>query len=90
MKSQHHKTLIRQIEHKLQSTLQPQILTLEDVSHKHRHHRLNDPDKVHLKLSISKNAFKNQSLIASHRQIYKILQLELTDQIHSIKIQLVD
>ena len=53
-----------------------------------RSHKGNQEGKYHLKLSIVSDELKNMNRIESNKKIYKVLDKELKETIHSIQIQL--
>ena len=61
-------------------------LKIEDKSFLHKNHAGNKKGKFHLKISLNSNELKNMSRIESNKKIYKILDKELKETIHSIQI----
>ena len=59
---------------------------LEDKSFLHKNHKNNDPKKFHIKLKIKSEKLKKMNKIESNKKIYKILDQELKEFIHSIQI----
>ena len=59
---------------------------LEDKSFLHKSHKNNQPNKFHIKLKIKSNTLKNMSRIESNKFIYRILDKEIKNYIHSLQI----
>tara|TARA_A100001011_G_scaffold100729_1_gene106105 strand:- start:945 stop:1205 length:261 start_codon:yes stop_codon:yes gene_type:complete len=80
--------LIAIIKKKLSDQLKIQSIDIEDKSFLHKNHKGNQEGKYHLKLSIVSEELKNMNRIESNKKIYKVLDKELKETIHSIQIQL--
>ena len=61
---------------------------IEDKSFLHKTHKSNESGKFHIVLSIKSDELKNKSKLYSTRFIYKILDKELKNYIHSLQIKL--
>ena len=59
---------------------------IEDKSFLHKNHKTNDQNKFHIKLKIKSETLKNMSQIESNKFIYKILDKEMKNHIHSLQI----
>ena len=59
---------------------------LEDKSFLHKNHKNNDPKKFHIKLMIKSEKLKKMNQVQSNRLIFKILENEIRDYIHSLQI----
>ena len=59
---------------------------LEDKSFLHKNHKNNNPNKFHLKLNIKSDTLKKMSRIESNKIIFKILDQEMKNYIHSLQI----
>ena len=59
---------------------------IEDKSFLHKNHKNNEKNKFHLKLKIKSIALKKKNKIESNKFIYKILNEEMKDYIHSLQI----
>ena len=59
---------------------------LEDKSFLHKKHTNNDPNKFHIKLRIKSEILKSMSRIESNKIIFKILDKEMKNYIHSLQI----
>ena len=80
--------LIAIVKIKLQAEIVMQDLKIEDKSFLHKNHKGHQEGKFHLKLTINSDELAKKSKIASTKKIYKVLDLELKEHIHSIQILL--
>ena len=80
--------LIAIIKKKLSDQINIQNIEIEDKSFLHKNHKGNQGGKYHLKLNIVSDELKNMNRIESNKKIYKVLDKELKETIHSIQIQL--
>ena len=78
--------LISIVKKKIINQINIESLQIEDKSFLHKNHTSNQKGKFHLKLSIVSSELKNMHKIESTKKIYKILDLELKEHIHSIQI----
>ena len=78
--------LIEIVKKKLQSEIEIQNIKIEDKSFLHKNHPGNEHGKFHLKLFIVSEELKKMSKIESNKKIYKALDHELKEFIHSIQI----
>ena len=78
--------LISIVKKKLLEEINIESLQIEDKSFLHKHHSGNQKGKFHLKLIIVSSELKKMNKIASNKKIYKILDIELKNFIHSIQI----
>ena len=74
------------VKKKLQNEISIQNIDIEDKSFLHKNHIGNQKGKFHLKISLKSSELKQMSKIDSNKKIYKILNKELKDFIHSIQI----
>ena len=63
-----------------------EYLELEDKSFLHKNHKTDNPNKFHIRLKIKSEKLKNMSRIESNKLIYKILDKEIKNYIHSLQI----
>ena len=80
--------LIAIIKKKLSDQINIQNIEIEDKSFLLKNHNGNQEGKYHLKLNIVSDELKNMNRIESNKKIYKVLDKELKETIHSIQIQL--
>ena len=59
---------------------------LEDKSFLHKNHKTNNPNKFHIKLKINSEKLKNMSRIESNKIIFRLLDKEMKNYIHSLQI----
>ncbi len=59
---------------------------LEDKSFLHKNHQTNNPNKFHIKLKINSEKLKNMNRIESNKIIFKLLDKEIKNYIHSLQI----
>ena len=80
--------LIAIIKQKLSDQINIQSIDIQDKSFLHKNHKGNQEGKYHLKIKIVSDQLKNMNRIESNKKIYKVLDKELKETIHSIQIQL--
>ena len=78
--------LILIIKKKLSDQINIQDLLIEDKSFLHTNHKGNQKDRFHLKLIITSDELSKLNKIDSNKKIYKILDQEMKNYIHSIQI----
>mgnify|MGYP006185750663 CR=1 FL=1 len=78
--------LIAIVKKKLQDQIIIENINIEDKSFLHKNHASNQKGKFHLKISLKSIELKKMSKIDSNKKIYKILDKELKETIHSIQI----
>ena len=78
--------LIAIVKKKLQNQINIEDIKLEDKSFLHKNHAGNQEDKFHLKISLISSELKTMGQIQSNKKIYKILDKEIKESIHSIQI----
>tara|TARA_B100000941_G_scaffold125790_1_gene88938 strand:- start:218 stop:478 length:261 start_codon:yes stop_codon:yes gene_type:complete len=78
--------LIAIVKKKLQNQISIENINIEDKSFIHKSHKGNEKGKFHLKISLKSAELKKLSRIESNKIIYKILEKELKEFIHSIQI----
>ena len=62
---------------------------IEDKSFLHKNHKTKEIGKFHIKLKIESEELKNKSKLDSNRFIYKVLEYELKNYIHSLQIEFI-
>ena len=78
--------LIAIVKKKLQNQINIESIKIEDKSFLHKNHASNQEGKFHLKISLISSELKTMSKIESNKKIYKILNKEMKESIHSIRI----
>jgi len=78
--------LIAIVKKKLQSQIVIEDIFIEDKSFLHKNHSGNQPNKFHLKISLKSNQLKKMKRIDSNKKIYRTLDKEMKEFIHSLQI----
>ena len=78
--------LITIIKTKLENNFQIQNIKIEDKSFLHKNHKGNQDGKFHLKIYLKSNQLKEMNKIESNKKIFKILDKDIKNSIHSIQI----
>ena len=78
--------LIAIVKKKLQNQINIEDIQIEDKSYLHKNHAGNQEGKFHLKISLISSELKTMSKIESNKKIYKILDKEMKETIHSLRI----
>ena len=78
--------LIAIVKKKLKNKIIIESIKIEDKSFLHSKHKGNDKKKFHLKVLISSKELSKMNRIQSNKKIFKILDKELKNNIHSIQI----
>ena len=81
--------LIKIIEKKILSQDCITKVKIEDKSFLHKNHKSNEKEKFHILLLIESAELKGKNKLYSTRFIYKILDNELKNNIHSLQIKLI-
>ena len=81
--------LIKIIEKKILSQDCITKVKIEDKSFLHTNHKSNEKEKFHILLLIESAELKEKNKLYSTRFIYKILDNELKNNIHSLQIKLI-
>ena len=74
------------VKKKLESEIVIENIKIEDKSFLHKNHSGNQPNKFHLKISLKSQELRKMKKIDSNKKIYKVLNKEMKDFIHSIQI----
>ena len=78
--------LIAIVKKKLERDIVLEKINIEDKSFLHKGHKGNNENKFHLKISLNSSELSKLSKIESNRKIYKILNKEIKNYIHSLQI----
>tara|TARA_B100000035_G_scaffold307691_1_gene311333 strand:+ start:432 stop:692 length:261 start_codon:yes stop_codon:yes gene_type:complete len=78
--------LIAIVKKKIEKNISIEDIKIEDKSFLHKKHKNNQKGKFHLKIEISSNELKNINKIESNKKIYKILDKEMKEWIHSLQL----
>ena len=80
--------LIEIVKEKITKNIVLQKIDVEDKSFLHKSHKNNSPNKFHIKIIITSDELKSKKKIESTQKIYKILENELKNYIHSIQLSI--
>ena len=80
--------LISNIKKKLKDQIKIENIRIEDKSFLHKNHSGNQIGKYHIKLIIVSYELKKMKKIESNKRIYKILDYEIKNFIHSLQISI--
>ena len=80
--------LIEIVKDKITREIVLQEINVEDKSFLHKKHKNNSPNKFHIKITIISEELKSEKKIDSTKIIYKILENELKNYIHSIQLSI--
>ncbi len=78
--------LIAIVKKKISDEIVIEKIDVEDKSFLHKNHTGHQAGKFHLKLKIGSKELKNLSKIEGNKKIYKILNKEIKEYIHSLQI----
>ena len=78
--------LIELVKIKLNKSIVCEKIEIEDKTFLHKNHTTHDKNKFHIKIIITSDYLKKKSKIQSNKEIYKTLEEELKNNIHSIQI----
>ena len=78
--------LISIIKKKLNAKIVIENLKIEDKTFLHKNHKGSQDDKFHVKILIDSKELKKMNKVESSKKIYKILNDEIKDFIHSLQI----
>jgi BolA protein len=78
--------LIAIVKKKLTDEIDIESIKIEDKSFLHKNHAGNQEGRYHLKIIMGSNELKALNRIESNKRVYKILDKEMKDHIHSIQI----
>ena len=78
--------LIAIVKKKLTDQIDIKSIKIEDKSFLHKNHAGNQEGRYHLKIIMTSSELKALSRIESNKKVYKILDKELKEHIHSIQI----
>ena len=78
--------LIAIVKKKLNNEILIEKIEVEDKSFLHKNHSGHQEGKFHLKLIISSDELRKLNKIKSNKKIYKVLDEEMKEYIHSLQI----
>jgi len=74
------------VKKKIQDEITIENIRIEDKSYLHKNHPNNQKGKYHLKISLKSEELNKMNKIESNKKIFKILQIEIKQFIHSLQI----
>ena len=80
--------LFDQIKENINKKINPENIILINNSSFHAKHKSFDQNKVHLKIIIKSEKFRNIDKIAAHNEIFSILKDEMSNKIHALEIEI--
>ena len=78
--------LISIVKKKIIDNVKIEKIDIEDKSFLHKNHSSNEKGKFHLKLTINSTELKRLSRIERNKKVYKVLDQEIKEYIHSLQI----
>ena len=78
--------LIAIVKKKLMEGIIIEKINIEDKSFLHKNHLGHQEGKFHLKIIIESKELRNYNRIESNKKIYKVLNEEMKEYIHSLQI----
>ena len=78
--------LITNVKKKIKKNINIENILIEDKTFLHKNHPGHEGNKFHLKIFIESEELKKLNKIESNKKIYKILDEELKNHIHSLQI----
>ncbi len=80
--------LIAKVKKKLENNIKIENILIEDKTFLHKNHQGHESNKFHLKIIVVSDELKKLNKIESNKKIYKILDVELKNNIHSLQISI--
>ena len=78
--------LIEIVKSKIKKNIKCDNVIIEDKTFLHEKHISHDKKKFHIKIIITSDYLRNKNRIQSTKEIYKLLDVELKNYIHSIQV----
>ncbi len=78
--------LITNVKKKIKKNIIIENILIEDKTFLHKNHLGHESNKFHLKITIESEELKKLNKIESNKKIYKILDEELRNHVHSLQI----
>ena len=80
--------LIAIVKKKLITQIVIESIKIEDKTFLHKNHKGNQDGKFHLKISIESKELKEMNTIESNKKVYKVLEIEMKNFIHSLQLSI--
>ena len=77
------------VKKKIKKEIEVQKIIVEDKTHLHINHSGHDKKKFHIKISVVSSYLNKMDKIKRSRIIYKLLDDELKNHIHSIQLDII-
>ena len=78
--------LVKNVKKKIKKNINTENILIEDKTFLHKNHPGHESNKFHLKITIKSEELKKLNKIESNKKIYKMLEVELKNHIHSLQI----
>mgnify|MGYP005708393743 CR=1 FL=1 len=78
--------LITNVKKKIKKNINTENILIEDKTFLHKNHPGHESNKFHLKIIIKSEELNKLNKIESNKKIYKMLEVELKNHIHSLQI----
>ena len=78
--------LIKIVKKKICNKIKCEKISVEDKTFLHKNHSGHESNKFHLKITIESEELRGLNKIESNKKIYKMLEVELKNHIHSLQI----
>lgn len=78
--------LIAIIKNKLQKEIRLEKIDIQDKSFLHKNHKQNQIGKFHIKIILKSEELLKLKQIERNKRVYKILDKEISEHIHSLQI----
>ena len=78
--------LITNVKKKIKKNINIENILIEDKTFLHKNHLGHESNKFHLKITIESEELKKLNKIESNKKIYRVLDKELKNYIHSLQI----
>ena len=78
--------LITNVKKKIKKNINIENILIEDKTFLHKNHPGHENNKFHLKITIKSDELKKLNKIESNKKIYKMLEVEIKNHIHSLQI----
>ena len=81
--------LIELVKKKITTSIEIENISIKDKTFLHKNHINNSKNNYHLELKIQSNELIKLTRIQSTKKIYKLLEYEMKNYIHSIQILII-
>ena len=78
--------LITNVKKKIKKNIKIENILIEDKTFLHKNHPGHESNRFHLKITIESEELKKLNKIESNKKIYRVLDKELKNYIHSLQI----